>query len=126
MGTFGKCISNKEGGSMSNPFTVTESAINQMVKICVKQRTEAVRFSIKGAGCAGFEYHWETHDKYVPEPMDEVLELGDDRKFVVDNMSVMYIAGAEIDYVEEVMSSMFKVNNPNASSSCGCGESVGF
>jgi iron-sulfur cluster assembly accessory protein len=107
-------------------FTVTESAKSQMVKICNKQDADVVRFSIKGGGCAGFEYNWEISNSDSIENLDEVIELAENKKFVVDNISIMYIAGAEFDFVEELMGSAFKVNNPNASSSCGCGESVGF
>ena len=107
-------------------FTVTDSAKSQMVKICNKQNAEAVRFSIKGCGCAGFEYNWEIVSSNDIEDLDEVINLDEDKKFIVDNISIMYIAGAEFDFVEELMGSAFKVNNPNASSSCGCGESVGF
>ena len=88
-------------------FTVTESAKSQMVKICNKQDADVVRFSIKGGGCAGFEYNWEITDADSIEDLDEVVQLEEDKKFVIDNISIMYIAGAEFDFVEELMGSAF-------------------
>jgi|TARA_B110001454_G_scaffold160750_1_gene150168 iron-sulfur cluster assembly accessory protein len=107
-------------------FTLTDSAKAQIVSVCNKENSDAVRFSIKGGGCSGFEYNWEVVNEYIPELHDRTIDLEDSRQFVVDNISINYIAGATIDFVTEVMGSSFQVSNPNASSSCGCGESVGF
>ena len=117
----GKSIIRKE-----KMFKLTDSAKAQIVSVCNKEDSDAVRFSIKGGGCSGFEYNWEVVDEYIPEEYDRTLDLADGRRFVVDNVSINYIAGATIDFVTEVMGSSFKVSNPNASSACGCGESVGF
>jgi len=117
----GKSIIRKE-----EMFKLTDSAKAQIVSVCNKEDSDAVRFSIKGGGCSGFEYNWEVLDEYIPEEYDRTLDLADGRRFVVDNVSINYIAGATIDFVTEVMGSSFKVSNPNASSACGCGESVGF
>tara|TARA_B100000953_G_scaffold285634_1_gene266404 strand:- start:316 stop:696 length:381 start_codon:yes stop_codon:yes gene_type:complete len=107
-------------------FTLTDNAKAQIVSVCNKEDSDAVRFSIKGGGCSGFEYNWAVEKEYIPEEYDRTLDLADGRRFVVDNVSINYIAGATIDFVTEVMGSSFKVTNPNASSACGCGESVGF
>ena len=117
----GKSIIRKE-----EMFKLTDSAKAQIVSVCNKEDSDAVRFSIKGGGCSGFEYNWEVVDEYIPEEYDRTYDLADGRRFVVDNVSINYIAGATIDFVTEVMGSSFKVTNPNASSACGCGESVGF
>ena len=109
------------------PFTLTDSAKQQMSSLLSKNPgKDAVSLSVKGGGCAGFEYNWEIVNTDDIEDLDEVIDLDENKKFIVDNISIMYIAGAEFDFVEELMGSAFKVNNPNASSSCGCGESVGF
>jgi len=117
----GKSIIRKE-----DMFTLTDNAKTQIVSVCNKEDDDAVRFSIKGGGCSGFEYDWKVEHEYFPEEHDRVIDLADGRRFVVDNVSINYIAGATIDFVTEVMGSSFQVINPNASSSCGCGESIGF
>lgn len=80
----------------------------------------ALRLRVVGGGCAGFSY-----DLYFDEPVDGV-----DRQFemtgvkvVVDEMSLMYLVGVEIDYVEGLQGAGFKFNNPNVKSTCGCGSS---
>jgi iron-sulfur cluster assembly accessory protein len=79
----------------------------------------ALRLRVVGGGCAGFSY-----DLYFDEPAEV------DRQFVtagvkciVDEMSLMYLAGTEIDYVEGLQGAGFKFNNPNVKSTCGCGSS---
>jgi iron-sulfur cluster insertion protein len=81
--------------------------------------TMALRLRVVGGGCAGFSY-----DLYFDEPTEV------DRRFpingvdvVVDEMSLMYLAGTEIDYVEGLQGAGFKFNNPNVKSTCGCGSS---
>lgn len=107
-------------------FNLTNSAKAQIVSVCNKEDADAVRFSIKGGGCSGFEYDWKVEQGYVPEEYDHTEELDNGKRFVVDNVSVNYIKGATIDFVTEIMGSSFQVVNPNASSSCGCGESINF
>jgi len=108
------------------PFTVTDAAKDQMVVVCNARSADAVRFSIRGGGCAGFEYQWDTVSNDTFDEGDTIVDLQENKKFVVDNMSIMYINGAEFDYVTEAFGSAFRVNNPNATTSCGCGESIGF
>ena len=71
-----------------------------------------VYLSVKGGGCSGFQYVWETTDK---KPTVENL--------VVDPIAEMFIIGCTVDYVKELGGSYLKVINPNATASCGCGES---
>ena len=71
-----------------------------------------VSLNVKGGGCSGFQYEWGTTDK---EPTVEYLWL--------DRMAEMFVFGCTIDYVEELGGSYLKVVNPNATASCGCGES---
>jgi iron-sulfur cluster insertion protein len=101
-------------------FILTDSAKEQMTKLCKEHDVEAVRLEVKGGGCAGFQYKWNFANEVSTE--DEIVEL-DQGKFVVDKMSVMFVAGTTIDYVKEVWGSSFQIRNPNATSSCGCGES---
>ncbi len=79
----------------------------------------ALRLRVVGGGCAGFSY-----DLYFDEPteVDRQFEtMG--VKCVVDEMSLMYLAGTEVDYVEGLQGAGFKFNNPNVKSTCGCGSS---
>jgi len=101
---------------------VTESAKEQMLKLCKENCTDAVHLSVKGGGCSGFKYEWGFVNEDKIEQGDEVIDLGG-AKFVVDSVSVMYVAGTEVDYVREVFGSHFNIKNPTATASCGCGES---
>ena len=88
--------------------TVTSQAKEYMKKVGKPN----VYLSVKGGGCSGFQYVWDVTDQ---EPT--VANL------VVDPMAEMFVFGCTIDYVEELGGSYLKVVNPNATASCGCGES---
>ena len=79
-----------------------------------------LRVFITGGGCSGFSYGF-TFDEQVAD--DDSVVLRDGVTAVVDPMSFQYLAGAEIDYREDLQGSQFVVTNPNASSTCGCGNS---
>ncbi len=79
-----------------------------------------LRISVKTQGCSGLAYAMEYAD--APLPMDEIVEDKGVR-ICVDPLATMYLAGTEMDYVEEKMSSGFVFNNPNEKGRCGCGES---
>jgi iron-sulfur cluster assembly accessory protein len=81
--------------------------------------TMALRLRVVGGGCAGFSY-----DLYFDEPaeVDRQVEI-QGVKVVVDEMSLMYLVGTEIDYVEGLQGAGFKFNNPNTKTTCGCGSS---
>jgi iron-sulfur cluster insertion protein len=79
----------------------------------------ALRLRVVGGGCAGFSY-----DLYFDEPaeVDRQMEINGVR-VVVDEMSLMYLVGTEIDYIEGLQGAGFKFNNPNVKTTCGCGSS---
>ena len=79
-----------------------------------------LRVSVEGGGCSGFQYKFDLVP--MPEADDHIVER-DGATVVVDSMSLPFLAGAEIDYVEELIGASFKINNPNAQASCGCGTS---
>ncbi len=79
-----------------------------------------LRVSVSGGGCSGFQYGFSFDDTINED--DQVFER-EDVRIVVDSVSLDFLAGAELDYVEELLGSYFSVHNPNASSSCGCGTS---
>ncbi len=84
-------------------------------------RPEAgLRVRVVGGGCSGFQYQLALDDS--PSEGDEVFEK-EGVKLFVDPRSFLYLDGTEIDYVEDIMGSGFRFNNPNSTGSCGCGES---
>ena len=102
-------------------ITLTDSAKDYIYSIAVKNNKKIVTFGVLGGGCAGFSYKWD----YIDEPDREhtVFHIKDEVSLAVDKISEMYIMGSEIDYVQEIMGSFLKINNPLTKSSCGCGES---
>jgi len=105
-----------------SPVSLTDSAIKHLEGLIEKHGKPVVRLAVKGGGCAGFSYEWELSES--EESGDEVINLSNG-KFAIDSMSMLYVIGTTVDYVEEVFGSYLQVKNPNATSSCGCGESFG-
>ncbi len=79
-----------------------------------------LRVSVEGGGCSGFQYKFDMEQ--VKAGDDLVLAQGGSL-VLIDPVSVQYLAGSEIDFVDELIGSSFKINNPNATASCGCGTS---
>ena len=102
---------------------LTESAKEQMQNMLKEHNKPAIKLALQGGGCAGFKYDWSLEDSLNDD--DEVIEL-QNGKFLIDGMSVMYLIGSTVDYKKEVFGSYFDIKNPASTSSCGCGESVGF
>jgi iron-sulfur cluster assembly protein len=101
---------------------VTASAAEAVKSLLEKRELEgyALRVYVQGGGCSGFQYGMALDNNFREE--DTVVEEHG-VKVVVDEISIGYMRGASIDYVEDVMGSGFKIENPNALSSCGCGTS---
>ena len=108
---------------MPDAVNITDSAIKHMEGLIEKTGKPIVRLQMKGGGCAGFSYDWQMSDS--KELDDEIIKLPSG-EFAIDSASLLYLIGTEIDYVEEVFGSYLSIKNPNSTSSCGCGESVGF
>ena len=80
---------------------------------------KALRVAVEGGGCSGFQY-----DIRLDDPADDDLVLeGDGQKVVVDSVSLPFLSNAVIDFSEELIGARFTIENPNATSSCGCGTS---
>lgn len=79
-----------------------------------------LRIAVEGGGCSGFQYDIQLADG--PKPEDVVIER-DGAKLFVDVISLPFLEGSELDWVEEIIGSSFKVKNPNAVAACGCGVS---
>lgn len=80
----------------------------------------ALRIAVDGGGCSGFQYRMELVDQVDP---DDLVLTGDGQRVVIDPVSLPFLAGAVIDFKDELIGARFVVENPNASSSCGCGTS---
>jgi iron-sulfur cluster assembly accessory protein len=101
--------------------TLSERAASRIAEIVAGEPgTPSLRVSVEGGGCSGFSYKFDL----VPtsEPDDIVIERGNAR-VLVDPVSLEYLAGSEIDFVDDLIGASFKVHNPNATASCGCGTS---
>ena len=111
--------------------TITEAARTHIRRVLIDMDKPYLVFGLKGGGCAGFEYFWEPADDELyakngtPE-RDEIIELAEGKKLIVDCTSLVYTLGSVIDYKSDFVSSSLVVENPSAKSSCGCGTSVAF
>ena len=103
-------------------ITITESAKTKILDLLAEEGNPdlKLRTFVQGGGCSGFSYGF-TFDEIMNEDDFEV-PLGD-TKVLIDAMSMQYLRGASIDYKEDLQGSEFKITNPNAQSTCGCGSS---
>lgn len=102
-------------------LTLSSSAARRVALIAQKQAKPAIlRLSVEGGGCSGFQYKFDL--AAAPEGDDIVAET-DGVRLVVDPVSLDLIDGCVVDYVESLGGAAFKVENPNAAASCGCGSS---
>jgi iron-sulfur cluster assembly accessory protein len=101
------------------PPKVTDRAFDRLAEIGAADQGKALRVGVKGGGCSGFEYEIDLDD---PGADDLVLE-GKGQKVVVDSVSLPFLADATIDFSEKLIGARFVIDNPNATSSCGCGTS---
>ena len=107
--------------AMSQPILVTERAARRIVEITAAEpATPLLRLSVEGGGCSGFSYRFGLES--APAPDDLVIER-EGARVLVDPVSLTYLTGSQIDFVDELIGSQFKVLNPNAATSCGCGTS---
>lgn len=107
---------------MANPsLTLSPAAAQRVAQIAAKQGKPALlRLSVEGGGCSGFQYRFGLAD--APEDEDLVTETAG-VKLLVDPVSHDLVAGCVVDYVESLGGAAFRVENPNAAASCGCGSS---
>tara|TARA_Y100000996_G_scaffold403989_1_gene377553 strand:+ start:877 stop:1203 length:327 start_codon:yes stop_codon:yes gene_type:complete len=105
---------------MDNKIEVTESAQNHISDILNTENSKFFRVTVLGGGCSGFQYKFD-FSKNIND--DDIVFEYKKIKLIVDNSSIELIKGSKIDYVNELIGSSFKITNPQASSSCGCGTS---
>ena len=107
---------------MTEPsITISESAAKRIVELVNEdENAELFRVSVEGGGCSGFQYRFELIGSAAP---DDMLIRRDGATVAIDPTSVPFIAGSEIDFIDELIGAQFKISNPNATASCGCGTS---
>jgi len=104
-------------------ISLTERAVKEVKRIVAEQHlpeSTVLRLGVKGGGCSGFSYTLGFDDSF--SEVDQVSEYSGVR-IVCDPKSFLYLNGTEVDFEENLMGRGFKFGNPNASKSCGCGES---
>ena len=104
-------------------LSLSASAARHICKIVTDTPNSApmVRLEVLGGGCAGFQYKFGFDATFNPD--EDALIERDGAKLVIDRTSLDLLKGSEVDYTENLMEAGFKVNNPNATSACGCGTS---
>jgi len=107
----------------NGPLRLTEAAARRINKVVADEKNPAlmVRLEVLGGGCSGFQYKFDFDTKF--DAAEDVLVERDNARLVIDKTSLGLLQGSEIDFGESLMEAGFRVNNPNASSSCGCGSS---
>lgn len=106
---------------MISELLVSDRAARRIAEILAAEPSPSMlRVAVTGGGCSGFQYNFALDDTKLDD--DLVIEK-DGAVVVVDPMSLDFLKGAEIDFADDLIGASFKVNNPNATSSCGCGTS---
>jgi len=105
--------------------TLSNKAVNHLIELMMEEGitpdTHNLRVGVKGGGCSGLSYIMEFDDKV--DSLDEIIETKNGLKVLIDKKSVLYLFGTELDYSDGLNGKGFHWINPNASRTCGCGES---
>jgi iron-sulfur cluster assembly accessory protein len=101
------------------PPKVTDRAFARLAEIGAAAQGKVLRVAVEGGGCSGFQYEIALDDAKD----DDLILEGTGEKVVIDSVSLPFLASAVIDFSEELIGARFVIDNPNASSSCGCGTS---
>jgi iron-sulfur cluster assembly accessory protein len=106
---------------MNASVTVSEKAVRRIGEILKAEPAGTMlRVSVEGGGCSGFQYKF---DMERAKADDDLVISRDGATVLIDSVSVGYMAGSEIDFVDDLIGASFKVKNPKATASCGCGTS---
>ena len=105
---------------MKNKIEITEDAQNYIDDLIKIGKSDYFRITVLGGGCAGFQYKFDFDNN---KNDDDILIKTNKISVLIDKISLGLINGSKIDYVDELIGSSFKVTNPKALSSCGCGTS---
>ena len=105
---------------MDNNIEITENAQEHIANVLKKDSVKYFRITVLGGGCAGFQYKFDFDNQ---KNEDDIVLKTDKMNIIIDGTSMELIKGSRVDYVNELIGSSFKISNPQASSSCGCGTS---
>ena len=106
---------------MTTPVTISERAARRICEILKGEGDGAMlRISVEGGGCSGFQYKFDI-DRARAD--DDVVIERESAVVLVDPASAPFLAGSEVDFVDDLIGASFRVHNPNATASCGCGTS---
>jgi iron-sulfur cluster assembly accessory protein len=101
--------------------TLSDAAAKRIAAIVSAETGKsALRVSVEGGGCSGFSYKFDLADGALD---DDIVVEKDNAKVLIDSLSLVYMAGSEIDFVDNLLGQSFQIKNPNAVASCGCGTS---
>ena len=116
---FGMALGSSSGETL---LEFSDSAVRKLKALQEEEGNPnlMLRVSVYGGGCSGFQYTFSLDEEV--KPADRTVEK-DGATLVIDQMSYQYLAGSEVDFAEGLEGAMFVVNNPNATSTCGCGAS---
>src|SRR4029077_3328975 len=106
---------------MAANVTVSERATRRIGEILKGEGSGAMlRISVEGGGCSGFQYKFDIE---LAQAEDDMVIARDTAVVLVDPASAPFLAGSEVDFVDDLIGASFRVHNPNATASCGCGTS---
>jgi iron-sulfur cluster assembly accessory protein len=108
-------------------INITETAAAHLKGISDANEGKIPMLGVKGGGCAGFSYDWQLiAESDINDMNDEIIELSNGHKIVVDGTSLMYLFGSTIDLKQDLFGTTLDISTPAAQSMCGCGESINF
>lgn len=115
-----------ETTTIAPPVNVSEAAASRITQLLDEEKkTQAgLRVFVQGGGCSGFQYGLMIEEGTGDPAADKVFESNGVTLFI-DPISIRYLAGAEVDFVDNLMGGGFTIKNPNAKTTCGCGQSFG-
>lgn len=102
---------------MTENLIITDAAAERIKHIATTKPGSRLRLGVMGGGCSGFQYEIKFDESHLT---DDISVIHNGAEVVVDAISMPYLAGSTLDYVETLANSGFEVKNPNAKSSCGC------
>ncbi len=106
---------------MTASVTISDRAARRIGEILKSEGNGAMlRISVEGGGCSGFQYKF---DVARDRAADDIVIARDNAVVLLDPTSITYLSGSEVDFVDDLIGASFRVNNPNATASCGCGTS---
>lgn len=106
---------------MTETVAVTPRALKRVAEIVrAEAAAKLLRISVEGGGCSGFQYRFDLVE--APEA-DDLVIAGEGATIAIDRLSLDYMQGSEVDFVDDLIGQSFKIRNPQATAACGCGTS---